>query len=63
MNHISLIVYYISLLAQMSARAIRLQERAQRRMQQRAAANVHRIGIGANKGNTNHGNVSILFCN
>lgn len=32
----------------MSARAIRQQERAQRRLQQRNAANVHRIGIGAN---------------
>ena len=41
---------------QMSARAIRQQERAQRRLQQRNAANVHRIGIGANTSNSNNNN-------
>jgi hypothetical protein len=33
---------------QLTARQIRQQERAARREAQRAAANVHRIGIGAN---------------
>lgn len=42
---------FISCTPQLSARAIRQQERAQRKLQQRNAANVHRIGIGANTSN------------